>query len=192
MVTSVSGDRQLLTAAVRAFADTPMRFRLDGTVRFHTATHAYETRNRTLLEGTATARQSVASPILRINEADSRVFMVQPGVPVVQVAIEAANPGDVGYFLLGKDLELSLNGWPMATEDMRPVPLAANQATRIDMLFYPDVSALNDDANTVLQGAVLGHTTLIRVEGELFMDVLGVESVPMPTGWSRPGFVYGR
>lgn len=192
VVTSVAGDRQLLTAAVRAFTDTPMRFRIDGTVRFHTATHSYETRNRTLLQGAATARQSVAPPILRINEADSRVFMVQPGVPVVQVVLEAANPGDVGYFLLGKDLSLSVSGWTMATEDMRPVPLAANQATRIDMLFYPDVASLSEEANTALQAALLGHTTMLRVEGELFMDVLGVDSFPMPAGWSVTGFVYGR
>src|SRR5690606_33405566 len=125
VLTSVAGDNELLTAAVHAFADRPMRFQIDGTVRFRTSTHEYETRNRTLLQGHASARQSVEAPILRVNEAESRVFWVQPGVPVVQVVLQAANPGDVGYFLLGKDLSLSVAGWPMATEDMRPVPLAA-------------------------------------------------------------------
>lgn len=192
VLTSVAGDTELLTAAVRAFTDRPMRFQIDGTVRFRTATHEYETRNRTLLQGHASARQSVEAPILRMNEAESRVFMVQPGVPVVQVVLQAANPGDVGYFLLGKDLRLFVSGWPMATEDMRPVPLAANQSTRIDMLFYPEVEALSPEAETALQAALLGHTTLLVLEGELFMDVLGVDSFPMPAGWSVTGFVYGN
>lgn len=191
VLTSVAGDNELLTAAVRAFTDNPMRFQVDGTVRFRTATHEYETRNRTLLQGHAAARQSVEAPILRIDEAESRVFMVQPGVPVVQVVLQAANPGDVGYFLLGKDLSLALSGWPMASEDMRPVPLAANQATRIDMLFYPQVHALSPEAETALQAAIMGHTTLLTLEGQLFMDVLGVASFPMPDGWSVTGFVYG-
>jgi len=192
VLTSVAGDNELLTAAVRAFTDQPMRFQIDGTVRFRTATHQYESRNRTLLQGFASARQTVEAPILRMNEAESRVFMVQPGVPVVQVVLQAANPGDVGYFLLGKDLQLSLSGWPMATEDMRPVPLAANEATRIDMLFYPEVDTLSEDANTALQAALLGHTTLLKLEGQLFMDVLGVDSFPMPDGWSVTGFVHGN
>ena len=191
VLTSVAGDNELLTAAVRAFADQPMRFQIDGAVRFRTSTHEYESRNRTLLQGHASARQSVEAPILRINEAESRVFMVQPGVPVVQVVLQAANPGDVGYFLLGKDLSLSVSGWPVATEDMRPVPLAANQATRIDILFYPEVDALNEEAATILQAALMGHATLLKIEGQLFMDVLGVDSFPVPDGWSVTGFVYG-
>jgi len=192
VVTSVAGDNELLTAAVRAFADQPMHFQIDGNVRFRTATHEYESRNRTLLEGHAAARQSVEAPLLRFNEAESRVFMLQPGVPVVQVVLQAANPGDVGYFLLGKDLSLSVGGWPMATEDMRPVPLAANQASRIDMLFYPEVETLSDEAATALEAALLGHTTLLKLEGQLSMDVLGVDSFPVPDGWSVTGFVYGR
>ena len=191
VLTAVAGDNELLTAAVHAFADRPMRFQIDGTVRFRTSTHEYETRNRTLLQGHASARQSVEAPILRVNEAESRVFWVQPGVPVVQVVLQAANPGDVGYFLVGKDLSLSVAGWPMATEDMRPVPLAANQSTRIDMLFYPDVEALSEEAATSLEAALLGHTTLLKLEGQLFMDVLGVDSFPVPAGWSVTGFVYG-
>lgn len=192
VVAPVAGDAELLTAAVRAFADRPMRFHIEGTVRFRTSTHEYETRSRTLVQGTLTARQSVEAPVLRMLESESRVFMVQPGVPVIQLVLQAVNPGDVGYFLLGKDLVLSLSGWRMATEDMRPVPLAANQATRIDMLFYPVVSQLPEEAETALQAALLGHTTLLTLEGELFMDVLGVDSFPVPQGWTVTGFVHGN
>ncbi|NLG09719.1 MAG: LEA type 2 family protein [Deinococcales bacterium] len=191
LATSLANDPELLGAAVRAFTDRPMRFRIDGTVRFRTATHSYETRNRTLLEGGTLARQTVQAPILRLDEASSRVFMLQEGVPVVQVVLQAANPGDIGYFLHGKDLRLTLGGWPLATEDMRPVPIAANQASRIDILFYPDAGGLPEEGRLVLEAALAGHTTLLRVEGELFMDVLGVDSFPMPAGWSVTGFVHG-
>ncbi len=189
---SLAGDPELLGAAVRAFTDRPMRFRIDGSVRFRTATHSYETRNRTLVEGGTLARQTVQPPILRLDEEASRAFMLQPGVPVVQVVLQAANPGDIGYFLLGKDLALSLGGWPVASEDMRPVPIAANQASRIDILFYPDVGSLAEEAELALNAALDGNVTLLRVEGELFMDVLGVDSFPMPGGWSVTGFVHGR
>src|SRR5690606_22536846 len=120
---ALAGENELLLAAVRAFADRPMEFRIEGTVRFRTATHSYETRNRMLLEGATLARQTVQAPILRLDEEASRVFMLQPGAPVVQVVLQAANPGDIGYFLLGKDLDLTLGGRPVATEDMSPVPI---------------------------------------------------------------------
>jgi hypothetical protein len=191
VVAPIGNDTPLLTAAVRAFTNKPMAFRIDGSLRFRTATHSYETRSRTLLEGGALARQSVEAPLLRIDESASRVFELQPGVPVVQVSLVAVNPGDVGYFLLGKDLVLLLSGWPIAAEDMRPAPIAANAGSRIDMLFYPDVSALGPDPLGVLEAALAGHTTLLRLQGDLFMDVLGVDSFPMPGGWSVTGFVHG-
>lgn len=190
--TALGGDTRLLSLAVRAFTDRPMSFRIDGVVRFRTHTHSYVTRSRTLLEGGAPARQTVEPPVLRIDEAASRVFMLQPGVPVVQVVLVAVNPGDVGYFLLGKELQLSLSGWPMATEDMRPIPIAASEATRIDMLFYPETPGMDAEALAVLEGALAGHTTLLRLEGDLFMDVLGVDQFPMPGGWAVTGFVRGR
>lgn len=189
---SLARDVELLRAAVRAFADRPMQFRIEGKLRFSTATHNYETRSRVLLRGATLARQTVKAPILRLDEAASRVFMLSPGVPVVQLVLKVANPGDIGYFLYGKDLELSLANWPMAREDMSPVPLAAGQATRIDILFYPVASELGDEARFALEAAVNGGTTLLRLEGELFMDVLGVDSFAVPSGWSVLGFVRNR
>ncbi len=189
---SVSRDGELLRAAVRAFADRPMQFRIEGTLRFSTATHNYETRSRVLLRGATLARQTVKAPILRLDETASRVFMLSPGVPVVQLVMQVANPGDIGYFLYGKDLELSLANWPLAQEDMSPVPLAAGQATRIDILFYPLASELGDEARFALDAAVSGGTTLLRLEGDLFMDVLGVDSFAVPSGWSVIGFVRNR
>jgi len=115
--------------------------------------------------------------------------MLRPDVPVVQLVLQAVNPGDIGYFLYGKDLGLTLGNWPMATEDMSPVPLAAGQSSRIDILFYPNLHELTDDARVALEAALGGYTTLVRLDGELFMDVLGVDSFPVPGGWSVTGFV---
>lgn len=192
LLSSLPRDGELLRAAVRAFADRPLQFRIEGTLRFSTATHNYETRSRVLLRGATLARQTVKAPILRLNEAASRVYMLSPGVPVVQLVLQVANPGDIGYFLYGKGLQLSLANWPLAQEDMSPVPLAAGQATRIDILFYPLASELGDEARFALDAAVSGGTTLLRLEGDLFMDVLGVDSFAVPSGWSVLGFVRNR
>lgn len=187
--TELAGENDLLRAAARAFADRPLRFRIEGTLRFSSASYAFETRQRQLLEGATLARQSVQAPLLRLDEEASRVFLLRPGVPVAQVVLQANNRGDIGYFLHGKDLSLALGSWPVATEDMRPVPIAAGQTTRIDILFYPVPDDLSAEANTSLQAALDGSTTLLRLDGELFMDVLGVDSFPVPTDWSVTGFV---
>ena len=130
------------------------------------------------------ARQTVQAPLLRLDEGASRVFLLRPGVPVAQVVLQANNPGEIGYFLHGKDLSLTLGSWPVATEDMRPVPIAAGQTTRIDILFYPLPDSLGDEAAAALQASLDGNTMLLRLDGELFMDVLGVDSFPVPSGWS--------
>lgn len=187
--TELRGSSDLLRAVVRAFADRPLPFRVEGTLRFRSASHAFETRNRVLVDGATLARQTVQAPLLRLDEDASRAFLLQSDVPVVQVVLQAANPGDIGYFLHGKDLTLSLGGWPVARSDMRPVPLAAGEATRIDLLFYPPSDGLEVDALAALQAALDGYATLLRLEGDLSMDVLGVDSFPVPSGWSVTGFI---
>ncbi len=187
---SLTGSTDLLRAAARSFADRPLRFRIDGTMRFSSAGYAFETRSRELVEGETLARQSVQAPLLRLDETASRVYLLRPDVPVVQVVMQANNPGDIGYFLHGKELLLTLGNWPVAFEDMRPVPIAAGQTTRIDIIFYPQVPDLEREGAVALEAALNGHATLLRLSGELFMDVLGVDSFPVPAGWTVTGFVY--
>lgn len=190
--TTLVGERQLLRAAARAFAGEPLGFRVDGSVRFRTNTHAYETRNATLFSGGALARRSVRAPEVRVDEVASRAFMLQPGVPVIQVALTVVNPGEVGYFLAGKGLSVALSSYAVAAADMAPVPVPANRSTRIDMLFYPDPERLDDDARAALDWALGGYTTLLKVEGELYMDVLGVDSFRVPGEWRALGFIRSR
>lgn len=190
VVTDLSGRNELFVAAARAFVDRPLTFTVEGTLRFSAASYAFETRQIQLVQGSTFARRTTQAPLLRLDEEASRVFELHPGVPVAQVVLLANNPGDIGYFLHGKDLKLVLGGWPVATEDMRPVPIAAGETTRVDLLFYPVPADLPDEAKAVLDAAVQGFATLLRIEGELFMDVLGVDSFPVPNGWSVTGFVH--
>lgn len=186
----LSGRTDLLRAAARSFADRPLRFRIEGTLRFSSASYAFETRTRELVQGATLARQTVQAPLLRLNEAESSVYLLRPDVPVVQLVLQANNPGDIGYFLHGKELQLTLANWPLAKEDMRPVPIAAGQTTRIDIIFYPNVADLSPEARVALEAALAGNATLLRLSGELFMDVLGVDSFQVPDGWFVTGFVY--
>jgi len=190
VVTDLAGRNDLFVAAARAFVDRPLTFAIEGTLRFSSASYAFETRQRLLLEGSTFARRTAQAPLLRLDEEASRVFELHSGVPVAQVVLLANNPGDIGYFLHGKDLKLVLGGWPVATEDMRPVPIAAGETTRVDLLFYPVPGELPDEARAVLEAAVQGYATLLRIEGDLYMDVLGVDSFPVPSGWSVTGFVH--
>lgn len=185
----LSGKGGLLRAVARAFADTPLPFRMEGTERFASSSYVFETRKTLLLAGSAFARQTVAPPRLSLDEADSRVFMLRPDMPVIQVVVKATNPGDIGYFLYGKDLGVTLAGEPMARQDMRPVPLAAGQDGRIDLAFYPAAGSLDRAGREALQAALRGVPTLLRVEGKLYMDVLGVDSFDVPGGWQIAGFV---
>ena len=185
----LKNNRSLLRAVVRAFADTPLPFRIEGTLRFTSSSYAFESRRGVLVSGATLARQTVEPPRLRLDERTTRAFTLRPGVPVVQVVVQASNPGDIGYFLYGKDLALTLAGQAMAREDMRPVPLAAGQDGRIDLVFYPDPKKLSANAEAALQAALQGIPTLLRVKGTLTMDVLGVDSFTVPPDWEIVGFV---
>lgn len=187
--TDLHGKSALLHAVVHAFTDAPLSFRIEGTMRFTSASYAFETRKAVLVQGATMARQTVSPPRLRLDEHASRVFMLRAGVPVVQVVVKATNPGDIGYFLYGKDLGLTLGGQPMAEEDMRPVPLAAGQEGRIDLVFYPVPGKLSGEGRAALEAALQGIPTLLRVEGRLEMDVLGVDSFKVPPDWEIAGFV---
>lgn len=185
----LQGKGDLLRAVVRAFADTPLAFSIEGRMRFESSSYAFSTANRVLLRGDTLARESVAPPQLRLDEAQSEVYLLRPDVPVVRVVITALNPGDIGYFLFGKDLVLSLGGVAVATEDMGPLPVPAGDGSRVDILFYPVVAELTGSGRDALEAALAGIPTALEVDGELFMDVLGVDTFAVPGDWRVFGFV---
>jgi hypothetical protein len=189
IATEVGNNVALLRSVVRAFADTPLDFRVEGTLDFSSLSYGFTTRRRELLVGETLARQTVTPPALRLDETASEVFELRAGVPVVRAVVTATNPGDIGYFLYGKDLALRLGGYELALADMDPVPVAAGAGTRIDLLFYPDPALLTAEGRAALDAALDGIATQMEVEGDLQMDVLGVDTFAVPAGWQVVGFV---
>ena len=181
--------RPLLSAVARAFTGEPLPFRLEGSVRFSATGFAFESRDGPLVSGELRPRETVSSPRMLVDEEASRVFELRAGVPVVQIAADVFNPGEIGYFLSGKDVVLTLAGHAAARLDVEPLPVPAGELARLNLSFYPDPAALGDDAALALDAALRGLPTAFAVRGALAMDVLGVESFPVPDGLALDGFV---
>lgn len=181
--------RPLLSQVARAFTGEPLPYRLEGRVRFSAAGFAFDSRDGLLVEGELLPNETVAPPRLRLDDAGTRAFEVRSGVPVIQVAASAENPGEIGYFLSGKDVTLSLAGRTLARLDIVPLPLPAGETRRLELLFYPDPTTLDDAGTRALEAALAGVPTGFSVRGALAMDVLGVESFPVPAGLALDGFV---
>ncbi|MEX2540209.1 MAG: LEA type 2 family protein [Trueperaceae bacterium] len=180
----------LLRSVVRAFTGEPLAFRIDGSLTFNSLAYEFRTNNRLLVEGATLARETVQAPALRLDEQASRAYLLNPEVPVVRLILSISNPGDIGYFLYGKDLSLALGGHQIATDDLRPVPLPAGSSTQVDMTFYPQRAELSEEARASLEAALSGIPTGIEITGRLAMDVLGVDAFAVPDGWKVVGFVY--
>jgi hypothetical protein len=181
---------ELLREVVRAFTGEPLAFRIEGRMTFNSLAYEFRTNNRLLVEGNTLARETVRAPILRLEESASQAYLLNPEVPVVRLILSISNPGDIGYFLYGKDLALALGGHVVATDDLRPVPLPARSSTQVDIIFYPQRSSLSNEARTALEAALSGIPTGVEMTGRLAMDVLGVDAFAVPDGWKVVGFVY--
>lgn len=186
---ALPANRPLLRAVALAFTGDPLPFRLEGAVQFSASGFVFDTRDATLVEDGLLPRETAQPPAVRFEPADSRVFEVREGVPVVQISATVYNPGEIGYFLNGKDVVLSLAGSPLGRLDVGPVPLPAGGQRRLELLFYPEPSLLSEPGRLAIQAALDGIPTGFSVRGELAMDVLGVESFPVPGGFSLDGFV---
>jgi hypothetical protein len=190
--TPLGRNPDLLRAAVRAFAGRPLAFRVDGHIRFVNESHRFRSSSRLLLEGSVLARESVRAPQLGLLAGASEVFALQPAEPVIRLVLTAVNPGDIGYFLHGKDLSLSLDGQLITTGDLRPTPVPARDSSRIDILFYPDLARLGPEASAALTEALMGKDVAVELDGRLFMDVLGLDSFAVPDGWAVQGVLGAR
>jgi hypothetical protein len=176
----------LIKAAAQTYAGTPLPFRLEGTLGFTSNNYGFTTRKLVLLTGLLTSRQQLELPTLTLTE--SNVFTLREGVPIIRVVVEAQNPGDVGYFLYGKDLEVLLGNVPLAKQDVSPIPVQAGQTSSFELLFYPDTADLGAEATTTLEAALSGTEAPIEVRGQLFVDVLGVNTFEL-VDWSVTGSI---
>lgn len=176
----------LIKAAAQTYTGVPLPFRLEGTLSFTSDNYGFTSRKLVLLSGELSSRQQLELPSLSLVAGESRIFTLREGVPVIRVLVEAENPGDVGYFLYGKDLEVLLNDVPIAKQDASPVPVQAGQTSTFEVLFYPDLADLSSDVTTLLEDALNGVETEVTVQGQLFVDVLGVDTFEVPI-WSVTG-----
>lgn len=189
---SLSDRPRLLREVVRAFAGEALGFRIEGRLTFNSLAYEFRTNRRLLVEGDTLARETVEPPTLRLDEEESEAYLLSPEVPVVRLVLSISNPGDIGYFLYGKDLSLALSGHSLATDDLRPVPVPAGSSTRVDIIFYPQRGALSEEAQAALAGALQGIPTGVELTGRLAMDVLGVDAFAVPDGWKVVGFVHSN
>lgn len=178
----------LIKAAAQTYVGTPLPFRLEGTLSFSSDNYGFTTRKLILLQGELTSRQQLALPSLTLAEGETKAYILREGVPVIRALIQAENPGDVGYFLYSKDLEVLLNDVPIATQDVSPIPVQAGQTTTFELLFYPVLSDLGAEATNALADALNGVETNLSLRGPLFVDVLGVDTFEV-TDWSLTGLL---
>ncbi|MEX2535396.1 MAG: LEA type 2 family protein [Trueperaceae bacterium] len=188
--TALQNRPALLREVVRAFTGEPLGFRIEGRMVFNSLAYEFRTNKRVLVEGETVARESVEAPTLRMDEEESQAYLLSPDVPVVRLVLRVGNPGDVGYFLYGKDLTLTLGGHSIATDDLRPVPLPGGASSRVDIIFYPHRAGLSREARAALEAALSGIPTSLELSGRLSMDVLGVDAFAVPDGWRVTGFVH--
>lgn len=183
---------ELLREVVTAFTGEPLEFAIEGRLIFNSLAYEFRTNNRLLVEGGLLPNETVEAPSLRLDEAESQAYLLSPDVPVVRLVLNVTNPGDIGYFLYGKDLQLSLGGHPVATDDLPLVPLPGGGSSRVDVIFYPERDELSAEARAALEAALAGIPTSVEVTGRLSMDVLGVDAFNVPDGWSVTGFVHSN
>lgn len=192
IATSLEGNRELIRAVAGAFTDTPLSFSIGGIVVFASRSHEFSTRSASLLSGETMAREVVTPPRLRLVDAESSVFLLRPDAPVVRAVVTATNTGNIGYFLYGRDIDVSLGGQSLTVQDIAPVPVPAGQESQFEVLFYPDTARWSAEAASRFEAALDGIPTLLEVDGDLLLDVLGVDTFAVDEGWNLSGFVFSR
>jgi len=192
---SLADARELWGPVVGAFAGRPLPFEVEGRLRFVSEVYAFTSGVRTLFAGELVARQTVRAPRLALHDGGHEATAVRPDAPVLRVALSVTNPGDVGYFVSGRDLRVAL-GVPRTPDDaaravtaaealdllevgrvdLAPVPVPAGATVRTDLFVYVDPAALEPAAVHRLEAALTGAPTPFSVVGAWAYDVLGVDS----------------
>jgi len=193
---SLADARELWGPVVGAFAGRPLPFEVEGRLRFVSEVYAFTSGVRTLFAGELVARQTVRAPQLALLGSGHEATAVRPDAPVLRIALSVTNPGDVGYFVSGRDVRVSL-GVPRTSPgdatravtsaealemlevgrvDLAPVPVPAGATVRTDLFVFVDPAALAPAALHRLEAALTGVATPLEVVGIWAYDVLGVDS----------------
>lgn len=171
--------RALWSPVVSAFAGTPLPIELEGRVVFTSQSYAFTTGLRTLFAGGVAAREAVAAPSVRFDGVSTRLTVVRSDAPVISVGLVVRNPGEIGYFLSGRQLALELNDALVGSVDLAPTPVPAGESIRLELVYLIDVPRLDAVALAALDEAIAGRRAELRVLGALVYDVLGVDSFPV-------------
>jgi hypothetical protein len=194
----------LWRAVVGTYAGEPLPFEVAGQMRFLSDAYAFTTGVRPLFSGTLSPRETIQPPRLATVRRAHEVIVARPDAPAVRLAIEVANPGDVGYFVSarGLDLGLLLPRSPaevavtgaaappspgdlaellrVGVVDLPPLPVPAGATVRTDLLVYLEPAALSPAARARLDAVLAGDVVPFVLDGPFFYDVLGVDSFLVP------------
>ncbi len=185
---SLEKQKDLIKAIAQSITGTPLAYRLEGSMTFTSQSYGFTTEKVTLLFGDMLSEQKLEEPAIALNESSSNIYSLREDVPIIRTVLDISNEGDIGYFISGKDITLYVNDIKMAVQDISPYPIAAGQEGSFEILFYPDVNQLNDNALSILQEALSGEPTTLNVKGLLSLDVLGVNTYEIPD-WDIKGKV---
>jgi hypothetical protein len=155
---------------------TTLPFQFEGLVRVHALGQHLDMRPGARLAGQAYSRHRVVPPVLSLAAEASQLTFLPPGLPVMQVVLNAENTGDVGYFLSGRDLVLVLDGVPFATTDLVLTAVPARSQAYLALFFYPEVTALTPAARRRLSQLQAGQDAAFELQGTLMLDIPGIEA----------------
>jgi len=188
--TSVAGKSQLIKAIARAFTGANIDFKLTGAIVFDSLTHEFKSSPDTLVSGQIAVRNEVLLPLMTVDTESTSVYLLRADAPVIKLGILAQNPGEVGYFIYGQEVNLNIDGEIMMTQDIALNALPANQTTRIELFFYPDMDYLSDSLKEKLNAALSGTPIPFSLTGDILIDVLGIDSYRAEDGWNVYGSIF--
>ena len=208
---SLADQPRLWRAVVGSFAGDPLPFSIEGRLRFLSEVFIFSTGVRPLVSGVLRAREAIEPPEIAVVAGSEDTVVARSDAPALRFVLELRNPGEVGYFVSARGLELGLlapgfdaSGVPVApTEaeraaaspvavfDLPPVPLPAGTTVRSEIVVVLDLQRLSADGRERVDALMAGHPTRFVIDGPFVYDVLGADSFQVP-GDDPPWGSFGR
>ena len=190
--TSVEGKPGLIKAIARAFTGTPIDFEMTGETVFESLTHEFNSKRESLLSGKVAVRNEVVMPVLELDKEASKIYSLRADAPVIKVQINAENPGQVGYFIYGQEVILTIGGEFVMSQDLPLSAIPAAKTTAVELYFYPDLQHLSAKAKEAIAAALNGKPVPFSLTGDVLVDVLGIDSYTITDGWNLYGSLMSK
>lgn len=171
-----------IVAVASAFVGEPLTWRLRGPMAFTAGGFRFDVADRTWAEGVIVPTSTLTIPAFTVGDGGVTTYALRPGTTVVDVAVDVTNAGDIGTFLVGRDVTLSIDDVPIAVSDVGPVPLPAGATRSLVWSFPYDLGAATDEAASAWERWTAGSEVRVTLTGAMTVDVLGVASIPL-AGW---------